>query len=123
MRKMALNFIQMIVITRTLGINNYLCAMDYTIDANPCESINIPSCFTGEIRISTIEPDGTDFQVHLLIDGKMEVIDTVSVGGYIPFTPTITIYSIPFWVTIGTNKMRIVPHPTNTPPDNIIINL
>lgn len=97
--------------------------MDYIIDATPCESINIPSCFAGEIRISTIEPDGTDFQVHLLIDGKMEVIDTVSVGGYIPFTPTITIYSIPFWVTIGTNKMRIVPHPTNVPADNIIINL
>ena len=79
--------------------------------------------FRWEIRISTLEPDGTSFQVHLLIDGKLETIDTVSVGGYIPFTPAITIYSIPFWVTIGTSKMRIVPHPTNTPPDNIIINL
>ena len=97
--------------------------MDYNITTNPCTKIDIPSCYTGEIRISTTEPDGTAFQVHVLIDGKIETIDTVSVGGYIPFTPTATIYDIPFWVTIGTQKLHITPHPSVVTVDNIIINI
>ena len=97
--------------------------MDYNITTNPCTKIDIPSCYTGEIRISTTEPDGTAFQVHVLIDGKIETIDTVSVDGYIPFTPTATIYDIPFLVTIGTQKLHIIPHPSVVTVDNIIINI
>ena len=103
--------------------------MDYNITTNPCTKIDIPSCYTGEIRVSTTEPDGTAFQVHVLIDGKIEAIDTVSVGGYIPFTPMATIYDIPFWITIGTyalegtQKLHIIPHPSVVTVDNIIINI
>ena len=104
--------------------------MDYNITTNPCTKIDIPSCYTGEIRVSTTEPDGTAFQVHVLIDGKIETIDTVSVGGYIPFTPMATIYDIPFWITIGTilnlntvQKLHIIPHPSVVTVDNIIINI
>ena len=97
--------------------------MDYNITTNPCTKIDIPSCYTGEIRVSTTEPDGTAFQVHVLIDGKIETIDTVSVDGYIPFTPTATIYDIPFLVTIGTQKLHIIPHPSVVTVDNIIINI
>lgn len=97
--------------------------MDYNITTNPCTKIDIPSCYTGEIRVSTTEPDGTAFQVHVLIDGKIETIDTVSAGGYIPFTPAATIYDIPFLVNIGDIKLHIIPYPSISPVDNIIINI
>jgi hypothetical protein len=85
--------------------------MNYTIEQTPCGNIDIPSCFTGEIKFATTIPNATVVQIVVKLDGRMEVHESTVTAGYVGFAPDMTIYSIPFTVSFDNYEFTLCPFP------------